>query len=185
MSVIRLYHGSICLFENIDVSKGKPYKDFGVGFYTADRKKQAIDLVMRNKALEKKRRERLNKPTNISIYLYVYELDVNVLEYDWLKVKRFVNDDRGKIEWLDFVLANRNSKDKTHDYDIVIGATADDDTRFVIDNYLDGIYGEVISDKAKNRLYEELEVMNLSTQYYFSTNRAASHLKLIERVNIK
>ena len=185
MSSIKLYHGSIYEFDEIDVEKGKPYKDFGKGFYTAIKKKQAVDLVLRNQLFEKKRLARLRKSPDVKTYLYTYEINIDELAKNDLVIKKFGDDDIGRMEWLDFVLANRNCKTKTHDYDVVIGATADDNTRFVIDNYLDEIYGEVGSDKAKNRLYEELEIMNLSTQYYFGTNRAASFLRFIERTIIK
>lgn len=38
---MRLYHGSNMMIENIDLSKCKPYKDFGRGFYLTEIKEQA------------------------------------------------------------------------------------------------------------------------------------------------
>jgi len=32
-SKVLVYHGTTSLFDDIEVSKGKPYKDFGKGFY--------------------------------------------------------------------------------------------------------------------------------------------------------
>ena len=46
-----LYHGSAELFDMIDVSKGRPRKDFGKGFYLAVSKQLAIK-VMRKKYSE-------------------------------------------------------------------------------------------------------------------------------------
>ena len=31
-----VYHGSTALFDAVDVNKGKPYKDFGRGFYVTE-----------------------------------------------------------------------------------------------------------------------------------------------------
>lgn len=37
---MKLYHGSNVAIEQIDLSKSKPYKDFGCGFYLSDNKEQ-------------------------------------------------------------------------------------------------------------------------------------------------
>lgn len=39
---MKLYHGSNQLIENIDLLKGRKYKDFGQGFYTTHLREQAI-----------------------------------------------------------------------------------------------------------------------------------------------
>ena len=38
---MKLYHGSNIAIEKIDLSKGRPAKDFGRGFYLSDDKRQA------------------------------------------------------------------------------------------------------------------------------------------------
>ena len=38
---MKLYHGSNILISHPDLTKGKPYKDFGRGFYTTRLKSQA------------------------------------------------------------------------------------------------------------------------------------------------
>ena len=40
-----LYHGSACAFVRPDVSKGRPYKDFGKGFYMSVDREQAIGMM--------------------------------------------------------------------------------------------------------------------------------------------
>ena len=35
MNMIKLYHGSSYDFEAIDLQQGRPYKDFGQGFYAS------------------------------------------------------------------------------------------------------------------------------------------------------
>jgi len=52
---ITIYHGSTSLFETIDITKGKPYKDFGRGFYVTENKPHAINLALRNRRIEKER----------------------------------------------------------------------------------------------------------------------------------
>lgn len=40
-----LYHGTNIAFETIDLSKSKPNKDFGQGFYLTTDKNQAIEMA--------------------------------------------------------------------------------------------------------------------------------------------
>lgn len=47
---MRLYHGSNMMIENIDLSKCKPYKDFGRGFYLTEIKEQAEKMASRTAA---------------------------------------------------------------------------------------------------------------------------------------
>lgn len=42
-----LYHGSNILVENVDLSKCRPYKDFGTGFYCTTIKEQAEQVAIR------------------------------------------------------------------------------------------------------------------------------------------
>lgn len=38
---MRLYHGTNVDFDNIDLTKSRPNKDFGKGFYLSDDRRQA------------------------------------------------------------------------------------------------------------------------------------------------
>ena len=40
-----LYYGSACAFVRLDVSKGRPYKDFGKGFSMSVDREQAIGMM--------------------------------------------------------------------------------------------------------------------------------------------
>jgi hypothetical protein len=40
-----LYHGSNIDIEQIDLSRSKPYKDFGKGFYLSDNEEQAFNMA--------------------------------------------------------------------------------------------------------------------------------------------
>jgi len=183
MSSTILYHGTLSMFDTVDIAKGKGYKDFGKGFYLTGDKNHAIRLVERNRQIEVKRRELLQQPQSIiPMYLYKYELDADLLTCQDINVRQFHDDE--VMEWVEFVLANRATATKSHDYDIVMGATADDDTRLSLQIYRLGGYGNVGSTIAKNALIAALKLNVYPTQIYIGTQRVADVLKFIERMTL-
>jgi hypothetical protein len=165
-NIIVVYHGSTFLLDKISVDKGKPYKDFGRGFYVTKSRLHAVNIALRNRRIEAERYGKRGEA-----YLYTYELDFEKLS--GFNVKEFTY---ANLEWVQFVLANRKSRSKVHDYDVVMGPTANDDTLVVINAYLDGLYGEIGSTDALNTLIKNIESENLPGQIYFSSNKAASFL---------
>ncbi len=165
-----LYHGTIDTIAHIDVTKGRSNKDFGKGFYMAVEKSQAIGM-MNKKYNEAVRRTKSKDPNQFSKHLYEIKINKDLLPD--LKIKYFLDAD---IEWLDFILLCRSSKSIPHDYDLVIGATADDNTTLCLKYYFDGIYGKVDSDDAKEFLMKNLEVENLGIQYYIGKQEVADKL---------
>ena len=168
-----VYHGSTYLFEEIDVRKGKPYKDFGRGFYVTRESSHAINLAIRNRQLENKYKR------DCEAYLYTYNMNTSNMAL--FKVKEFKTAD---LEWLKFVIANRKKKERTHGYDIVMGPTANDETMAVINVYLDGLYGEIDSDDALLTLLKFIKPDVLPRQIYFATNEATSILLPTKEVEI-
>ena len=167
-NIVTVYHGSTHVINDIDVNKGKPYKDFGRGFYVTKNRQHAEKLALRNKRIE------IERSKNIcEAHLYTYEFDTSKL--DDFKVKIFTEPN---FEWVKFILANRKSRNSIHDYDIVMGPTADDDTLIVINAYLGGLYGEVGSDNALNILIQNIEAENLPNQIFFSTKESIQLLSL-------
>lgn len=65
-----------------------------------------------------------------------------------------------------------------HNFDLVIGPTADDDTMVCLNSYWRGFYGEVGSDEAKEKLLGFLEPENLGTQYFVGKQEIADKLVL-------
>ena len=63
-----------------------------------------------------------------------------------------------------------------HNYDIVIGPTADDDTMVCLNSYWRGFYGEVGSDEAKEKLLNYLEPENLGVQVFVGKQEIADRL---------
>ena len=82
-----------------------------------------------------------------------------------------------------FVVLNRESKSKVqeHEYDIVIGPTANDNTRAAIQTVMLLTKGQIITDKAIDALIALIEPDNLPWQFFFGTQRAADLLRFTER----
>ena len=148
-----LYHGSNQEITEIDLTKTRPNKDFGQGFYLTEDKEQAMQM-----ALQKVVQSGGTPTAN------VYEFDESHLTDSDLSVKIF----KGYTEeWARFILANRNreSKVKIHDYDI-----ADDKVGVQLFRYMKQ-YIDLPT------LVKNLQFVRLTTQYYFGTERAIKLLK--------
>ena len=156
---MKLYHGSNTKIEKIDLSKCRPYKDFGQGFYLTEIKEQAEKMASRT--------------------AHIYEGEPVVTEFEFdesaltkLSVKQF---DGTNEEWALFVLANRSKENQqpTHSYDIVIGPVADDDIAQLFRNFNDGYINLTM-------LVEGLKYKKVSSQYFFHTEDAIKYLKVYE-----
>lgn len=171
-----LYHGTTHDFTEIDVHRGKPYKDFGQGFYTTQNYAHAKNISERNRRIELERLAAYGKTDKISLFVYEYALDESDLEK--MNILRF---DKPSIEWVNFVVKNRVERNLSHGYDLIIGATADDDTRITIQNYLFGAYGNPETPKAVNAFLEQIKAEKLPTQWMFATEKAANLLRFKQR----
>ena len=173
-----LFHGSAVEFKRIDVSKGRGRKDFGKGFYMAFSSDQAIGM-MHKKFREATSRRRDCRPGDFKETLYRIVLNDALLKE--LKVKVFPVAD---LEWLNFILLCRPVEGVPHDYDVVIGPTADDDTNRALKFYYDGTYGDPGSDEAKKMLLRVLEVDKLGVQLFVGSQSVADRLvKEFEQVD--
>lgn len=160
-----LYHGSNMKIEKVDLSKCKPYKDFGQGFYCTTIKKQAEFMA-----------DRVVRRQGGTETVNVYELDENIFSDSNLNIKKF---DKPSKEWAKFILNNRDryfndsgSKDCNTDnkYDLVIGPVADDDIILLFRNYVNGFIDV-------DTLIKELTYKELTDQYSFHTENALKYLK--------
>ena len=152
---MKLYHGSNTVIERIDLSKCKPYKDFGQGFYLTEIKEQVELMARRTSAI------------------YGGEPIVSEFEFDEtalniLSVKMF---EEPSEEWALFVMANRNRKNvqPTHCFDIVIGPVADDTIATLFRNFDDGIID-------LHMLVNGLKYRKVSSQYLFHSAEAIKYL---------
>ena len=112
--MIKLYHGSTLNIEHIDLTKSRPNKDFGQGFYLSADYQQAWRMG-EFKALTEGGTAVMN----------TYLFDESLMNFGDLKVLTFDGYTR---EWAEFIFLNRNNKttEPAHDYDIVYGCQTDE-----------------------------------------------------------
>ena len=155
---MKLYHGSNVVTEKIDLSKCRPYKDFGQGFYLTEIREQAEKMAQRTSVI------------------YGGEPIVNEFEFDEkalknLAVKMFQEPCE---EWALFVMSNRSRENvqPTHCFDLVIGPVADDTIATLFRNFNDGIID-------LQMLVNGLKYKKVSSQYLFHSEEAIKYLHRI------
>ncbi|MBR2200228.1 MAG: DUF3990 domain-containing protein [Bacteroidales bacterium] len=154
-----LYHGSNISFDEIDLQKSKPNKDFGKGFYLSPNYMQAMEM-----AKIKTEQLKFGSPK-----VMTFEFDDKNPD---LKIKRF---EKYSEEWAKFILLNRNNRKPTpaHDYDVVIGPIADDRVGVQLWKY----ESKLIDLKT---LTQNLRYMKgITIQYFFGTEKAIKTLTLL------
>lgn len=150
MSKQVIYHGSYCKIEHPKIIEGKYKKDFGIGFYCTILEEQA-----------KKWAQKYETPV---INKYEYN------ENQKLKIKEFTLMTE---EWLDFIIDCRSGK--KHEFDIVIGAMADDQVYNYITDLLDGTI-------TREAFWELAKFRHPTHQIAFCTNKS---LKCINFIGIE
>lgn len=153
-----LYHGSNVVVEQPKLIEQNRFLDFGYGFYTTTNKEQAESFA------QKVIVRRGGKPI-----VNVYEFNENA-QTNLLKIKRFSAPDE---EWLDFVSAHRNGTYDGEQYDLIVGAVANDDVYRTLQVYLTGLL-------TKEQALVALKVKKLFNQYVFATKEALVLLKFVE-----
>jgi len=123
---MKVYHGSYVKIDKIDLSKSKPNKDFGKGFYVTKFRHHAEEWA-----------KVIGEKHGTDGFVSEFEFSENDFTKSICKMKRF---DAYNEEWLDFVVENRdkNSETPAHDYDIVIGPVANDKVQNTLRLYLKG-----------------------------------------------
>jgi hypothetical protein len=134
-------------------------------------------MAERNGDIRKSKLRRLDAGQKL-IGKWLYEYQLNFDNMTGLTVKELTEADR---EWGRFITLNRSRKGVPHDYDIVIGPTANDSTYPSIQFYLTGGLGEVGSDTAIDELLKLLLPFKLSARYFFATQRAIDCLTIIRK----
>ena len=114
MAKMTVYHGGYQPVKEPEIRIGRNTKDFGNGFYCTIIKEQAQRWAKRYDT------------KIVSTYDVCLNPKLNILEFKEMSEK-----------WLDFIVACRSGK--MHDYDIVIGAMADDQIYNYISDYMDGV----------------------------------------------
>lgn len=142
-----VYHGSYCKVENPEIKEGKYSKDFGSGFYCTILEEQAIKWA-----------KKYDTPI---INKYEYNEDSK------LKIKEFTIMTE---EWLDFIINCRSGK--KHDFDIVIGAMADDQ----IYSYITDL---MVGNITRSAFWELAKFRHPTHQIALCTKKALDCIKFI------
>ncbi|MFV0343973.1 MAG: DUF3990 domain-containing protein [Anaerocolumna sp.] len=155
---IILYHGTNVKFDTVDLKHSRDKRDFGRGFYTTSIKEQAHSWAE-------------------TMYIryggqgqYVMKFKLRLRED--LNIKVFCGISR---EWLTMIKNNRLFGGTQHDYDIVIGPVADDNTIRTVSLYVAGIYNEDIA-------LEKLRPYEAHDQVSLHTTKALLYLEYLGRV---
>lgn len=152
-----LFHGTVYDFTEIDLNQSYNRRDFGRGFYTTLLKRQAKEWGYRLSLRERAER----------YYLYQYVFR----DRKGIRIKRFHALDK---EWLEFIKENRSKGGLQHNFDIVVGPVADDETMETVQLYLANILS---AEEAVTRL----RYNKVNNQVSFHTEKALECLNFSRR----
>lgn len=170
MSNLIIYHGSVSVIERPEYGKGKPYNDYGLGFYCTE----SLDLA-KEWAVGENRDGYANK----------YSLDMEGLNLLDLSQKGFT-----VLHWITLLLQNRIFTLKSDiakigkeyltshfalpvkDYDVINGYRADDSYFAYAESFLNNTI-------SVQRLSEALRLGNLGEQIVLMSKKAFSHIRFL------
>jgi hypothetical protein len=146
---MKIYYGGYCSIKSPQIIKGQYAKDFGMGFYCTELKEQATRWA-----------KRYETPT-VSIYDCILNNDLNILHFEEMTE-----------EWLDFIVNCRNGI--SHNYDIVIGAMANDQIYNYISDYVNGVIN-------REQFWILAKFKHPTHQICFCTDKALNCLSFVEQ----
>lgn len=147
-----VYLGSYTDINEPKIINGKYTKDFGEGFYCTMFKEQAIRWA-----------KKYDSPI-LNVYEYDEDNSLNIKEFNMLSE-----------EWLDFIINCR--KGIKHNYDIVVGAMADDQIYNYVADLLDGVI-------TREAFWELAKFKYPTHQIAFCTKKALECLKFLESIGV-
>ena len=162
---MKLYHGSNLKIATVDLSKCRPYKDFGQGFYLTDLPEQAQKMAQRV--------ARIYGGTPV---VTCFELDMDEIMNAQLSIRTFDVPDK---TWAMFVMNNRSRAminpsslecNLNNQYDVVIGPVANDDLALLFRQFEEGLITVDV-------LVREMEYKRLTSQYSFHSPSALAYLR--------
>ena len=175
-----LFHGSYVAVETIEIKECRAGRDFGKGFYLTSSSMQARNFLKTSIL----KAQRLGKAPLEQNFGFVSSFRYHA---GGLKVFEFEKANR---EWLWFVAMNRNPylgkslaeriNEKVFQADVIIGKVANDKTNVTITTYLNGLYGDILSENAVDNAIEALLPNQLEDQYCFLTEKAVRCLEFQE-----
>ena len=154
-----LYHASTVIVKTPRLIVPNHTLDFGAGFYTTANIAQAAEFA---RIVMMRRRETVQ-------FVNVYDFDMEQA-VQMLSILRFNEPDES---WLDFVCHNRQDKYAGKQYDVVIGAVANDKVYSTIGLYESGLI-------TKNQAIDSFKINPLYDQVVFKSETALSMLEFRE-----
>ena len=163
-----LYHGSNVNVTEVDLSKCRPHKDFGKGFYLTDIREQAVTMA-----------RRIVRLYGGSPWVSMFDFNEAALSAGDVKTLVF---DKPSKDWALFVMNNRDKRFKNINdllcnydckYDIVTGPVANDDIAYLLRIFSGGLIDI-------DALIRGLEYKSLSSQYSFHTEKSLQYLQPAE-----
>lgn len=148
---MKIYHGGFTIIEKPEIITSKFSKDFGDGFYCTELESQAIRWA-----------SRYDTPV-VSVYDYTPDETLKMLVFKEMTE-----------EWLDFIVKCRSGD--THDYDIVIGAMANDQIYNYISDFIEGVLN-------REQFWVLAKFKRPTHQICFCSDKALKTLKFIESKN--
>ncbi|MCL2073613.1 MAG: DUF3990 domain-containing protein [Marinilabiliaceae bacterium] len=150
---MKVYHGGYVAIETPIILKSKFPKDFGEGFYCTELEQQALRWASRyNSAV-------------VSTYEYTPNENLKILVFQKMTE-----------EWLDFIVDCRSGV--KHNFDIVIGAMANDQIYNYIADFIDGIL-------TREQFWVLAKFKYPTHQICFSNENALKTLQYIDNMKIK
>lgn len=175
-----LYHGSYHEILVPDLKYCRDGKDFGKGFYLTSSKRQAEKFT--RTAVIKARRDGLPIADRYGV--------VSVFKVESLRNLRIFEFKDADRDWLHCVVAYRKKgvysdvRESFADYDVMIGKIANDNTNLVITAYMDGVYGDIPSERADAIAISFLEPENLKDQFCFRSEAALNCLSFLNSYEV-
>lgn len=157
---MRVYHGGFTEISDPKILSPAHPMDFGSGFYVTTDFDQA-----KRWSLIKKDRFHYERAV-----VSLFEMGNQIFKKDGLKSKVFHKADE---EWLDFVMSNRQDISFSYDYDVVMGAVANDNVYESLNLYEAGFL-------SKRELLEELMTWKYVDQICFHSEKALNCLHFIK-----
>ena len=157
---MQIYHGGFIEISEPKILNPSHAMDFGTGFYTTTSFEQAKKWSLIKK-------DRFNYEHAV---VSTFEMDNTIFKNPNLKSKVFHKADE---EWLDFVMSNRQNINFTYDYDVVMGAVANDNVYASLNLYEDGFI-------SKKELLEELMTWKYVDQICFHTEKALQYIRFLK-----
>jgi len=150
---MKVYHGGYMAIEMPEIIKSKYPKDFGEGFYCTKLQKQAVRWANRYGTAV------------VSSYEYTQDKSLKTLVFTEMTE-----------EWLDFIVDCRSGKE--HNFDIVIGAMANDQ----IYNYISDLISGVLT---REQFWVLAKFKHPTHQICFCNEKALKTLQFINYHKIK